>query len=483
MSDASWPVYFAENLILGNEKSSVGVATLWTPKEAFSKKLKPESYRLIGQLYSNDGINPMIRNVMANPTIRTVVLCGQDKIGSADSLSKLLENGINEKGEVIGKEESKIEKEIPREAVELFRSHVKLIDMRGVLNAEEIQAAIDACEQNVEPWAEPQLFPEPEISADWFPSEDSQYTYRAKTVADVWPKILQGIMRFGEEKMTHYSTKQKELYNVTAVITDEDPENIAWAPYFNFTKEHFEGYKPQVMTAEPVPSLAYTYGIRLRDHNGVNQIESIINKLKAEAHSRRAVAVLWNVATDDQSEHPPCLTVVEAAIKYDKLFMTCYLRSNDMYRGWPENTLAFRTMQKEVADAVGLPMGPLTTISTSAHVYEENFAQIQDLITEYYPKLPCEQDPRGNYVIKVVAKDPADKHIEVIHMTPQGRKVGLYKGKKAMAIFNDIANNGGISVFVHALDLGAELQKAEIALEQGMEYTQDRPLPFTQQPT
>jgi thymidylate synthase len=133
-------------------------------------------------------------------------------------------------------------------------------------------------------------------------------------------------------------------------------------------------------------------------------------------------------------------------------------------------------MQKEIADAIGLPMGPLTTISTSAHVYEESFAQIQDLIKEYYPKLPCEQDPRGNYVIKLNTKDPKGKYIEVIHMNPQGRKVAIYKGTKAMEIFNEIANNGGVSVFVHALDLGAELQKAEIALQHGLEYTQDRPL-------
>lgn len=478
MSEQEWPMYFAENLIVGNLQSSVAVATLWTPKEAFGKRLNKESYCVMGQLYSNDGINAILRNVLARPQIRTIILCGQDKIASADSLTCLINNGINEKGEVIGKLESRVEKEIPAAAVDLFRAHVKVVDMRGVLKVEEIQAAIDAAQADNAEWAEPQMFPEAEISADWFPSENSMYTYRGKTVAQVWPKILQGIMRFGEEKMTHYSTKQKELWNVTAVITDEDPENIEWAPYFNFTKEHFEGYKPQVMTAEPVPSLSYTYGIRLRDHNGINQIDTIIKKLKEEYYTRRAVAVLWNVATDDDSEHPPCLTVVHAAVKYDKLYMTCYLRSNDMYRGWPENILAFRTMQKEIADAVGLPMGSLTSISGSAHIYEESFVQVKELIDEYYPKLPCEQDPRGNYVIKANHKK---EEIEVIHMSPEGRKIGLYTGTTAMGIFNEIANNGGISVFVHALDLGAELQKAEICLKLGLEFTQDRPLPLTKE--
>lgn len=474
MEIKEWPLYFAENLILGSAASSVGVATLWTPKEAFAKKLKPESFRVVGQLYSNDGINPMIRNVMANPTIRTIVLCGQDKIGSADSLSCLIKNGLNEKGEVIGKEESRVEKEIPRNAVELFRKNIQLIDMRGVLKADDVQGAIDGCAQDTTPWAEPQLFPEPDLSTDWYPSENSGYIYRGKTVADVWPKVLHGILRFGEEKESHHSPKQKELWNVVTVVTDEDPQNIAWADYFNFTQEHFEGYKPQVMTAEPVPSLAYTYGIRLRDHAGVNQVESIIAKLKAEPFTRRATAALWNVEMDDASEHPPCLDLVQCVVKYDALYMNAYFRSNDMMRAWPENALALRTLQKEIADAVGVMLGHLTIISTSAHVYEESYAAAKEVVEKAYPTLPCEQDPRGNYVIKVVKGE----EIQVTHLTPQGRKIGLIRGKKAMVIFNEIARNEGVSVMIHALDLGAELQKAQIALELGLPYTQDRPLSF-----
>lgn len=475
MEVKEWPLYFAENLILGNVKSSVGVATLWTPKEAFAKKLNSNTYRIVGQLYSNDGINPMIRNVMANPTIRTVVLCGQDKIGSADSLALLIKNGLNEKGEVIGKTESRVEKEIPRVAVELFRTHVKLIDMRGVLDAGEIQRVLDACDQNVEPWAEPQLFPEAEISADWFPSEGSAYVYRGKTVADVWPKVLHGIFRFGEEKMSHHTSgNQRELWNVVTVITDEDPEQIAWADYFDFTREHFEGYKPQVMTDQSVPSLSYTYGIRLRNHDGTNQVETIIRKLKEEPWSRRAAGVLWNVKLDNDSSHPPCLSFVQATVKYEKLFMVALIRSNDMFRAWPENTLALRTMQKEIADAVNVPMGSLTIVSTSAHIYEESYVRAKEIVDQHYPKLPCEQDPRGNYVITVVP----GKEIQITHMNPEGRKIGLLKGTKAMALFTEICSNEGVSVFVHAMDLGAELQKAEIALHLGLEYTQDRPLSF-----
>jgi len=47
-----------------------------------------------------------------------------------------------------------------------------------------------------------------------------------------------------------------------------------------------------------------------------------------------------------------------------------------------------------------------------------------------------------------------------------------------MDLMNQIASNEGTSVFIHAMDLGAELQKAEIALKLGLQYTQDRPLPL-----
>lgn len=473
MSD--WPVYFKENLIVGNLDSGVGVATLWSPREAIAKGLDPKTYCVIGQLYSNDGINPMIRNIMARPQIRTIVLCGQDKIGSADSLANLIKNGIDEKGKVIGKPESKVEKEIPREAVEKFRQNVKLVDMRGVFDTTKIQAAINEASQDNTAFADPQIFPEPEISTDRYPTDASTIKIRGKFVGDVWLRLLWHIMRFGAEKQAHHGTNQKELWNVVTVIEEEDPTDIKWSPWFNFTKEHFEGYKPQVMTKEKIPSLEYTYGQRLRDHDGIDQIQSIKDKLKKEPFSRRAVAMTWNVKLDDASTHPPCLDVVQCVVQDETLFMNCYFRSNDMFRAWPENALALRTMQKEIADELGIMMGSLTIISASAHVYEESYAAIKEMLKEYYPKAIdfCEFDPRGNFVITA-----ANGNINLIHMNPTGSKIGIYSGKTAMQVYQKLVEDHAVSIIGHALDLGGELQKAEMCLRLGIRYTQDRPVPF-----
>lgn len=471
MSD-TWPVYFEENLIVGNKESSIGVATLWTPKEAIAKSLDMEKIAVVGQLYSNDGINPMMRNVLAYPRIKTILLCGADKIGSADALVKLIENGVNEKNQVIGKEEAVIEKEIPKEAIEQFRENIQVVDKRNVFKASEITAIVDALETDPEIWAEERIYPEAEISTERYPTDPVGFKFRGKTVAEVWLQTIHAIMKFGAEKQAHHSSGQRELINVMTVIEEEDPENPDFKPWLPFTPEHFEGYKPQVMTADKIPGMNYTYGIRLRDHDGKNQIETIIEKIKSEPFSRRAVAVTWNVEIDDTSEHPPCLDLVQALVQDDKLYLTCYLRSNDMFRAWGENALAFRTMQKEIADGAGIEMGSLCLISCSAHIYEESYVKANDIIEEYKDQIHlCKFDPRGNFTIEL-----KEQMISVIQMDPTGRKIGKYQGKTAMDVYMQLFRDQVVTELPHAFDLGCELQKAELALKHQVDYTQDRPL-------
>ena len=59
-----WPVYFKDRLIISNLDSSVGVATLWMPKESVASHLDPESYAVCGQLYTKRGLNPLFRNIL-----------------------------------------------------------------------------------------------------------------------------------------------------------------------------------------------------------------------------------------------------------------------------------------------------------------------------------------------------------------------------------------------------------------------------------
>ncbi len=465
-------LYFDEQIKKGAGKN-IGILTLWTEKDAIIKGLNESDYVIVGQLYSKAGINAVIRNVFARPEIRYLVICGMDKSGSGTALLKLKENGIDQNHCIIGVENGDIEKEIPKDAVDLFRKSIELIDLRNIFDTAKIKYAIKDL-QPKEPFTSPKQFPEPKIEPpDTYPSDESVFKIKGKYVGEVWLKVLKNIIRFGEKKEAHHSTGMKELLNVVSVITEEDPDNIKWEGYFNFTREELDNYFPQVLTTEPVPSLNYTYGIRLMAHNSINQIDTIKEKLKKEKHTRRAVAVAWNVKTDNNSDHPPCLTVVQCFIQKNRLFMNVYFRSNDMYRGWPQNCFAFRKMQKEIAEDVGLGMGSLTFNSASAHIYEENFEDVKKLLEKHSPHDEFEYDPRGNLIISL-----DNGEIKAAHALTDGKVLKEYRGKRAFDIFKQIDRDFTISFVIHAMDIGAELQKAEIALKLGIHYKQDRPLEF-----
>ncbi|MBC8217695.1 MAG: hypothetical protein H8E73_04465, partial [Planctomycetes bacterium] len=58
--------------------SNVAICTLWTEKKKILKNVSDEKYNICGNLYNANGINYIIKNVLANPLIRYIVLCGRD---------------------------------------------------------------------------------------------------------------------------------------------------------------------------------------------------------------------------------------------------------------------------------------------------------------------------------------------------------------------------------------------------------------------
>jgi len=101
-----------------------------------------------------------------------------------------------------------------------------------------------------------------------------------------------------------------------------------------------------------------------------------------------------------------------------------------------------------------------------AKVIEASYDRIKD----------WKMDPKGYFLIKV---DREKKLIEVGYVQKDNRVEKIIVGKTAMEVFNTIIKEELISLLQHAADLGAELQKAEIALKENVEYVQDDPLDFS----
>ena len=95
-----------EEVYFGNPNSSVAICTL--SNISLLKELSTSTIMnnicIVGRLLSeNKGIDSLINNVINNPKISTLIICGNDVWGhkSGHSLLKLYKNGISSQGRII----------------------------------------------------------------------------------------------------------------------------------------------------------------------------------------------------------------------------------------------------------------------------------------------------------------------------------------------------------------------------------------------
>lgn len=115
------------------------------------------------------------------------------------------------------------------------------------------------------------------------------------------------------------------------------------------------------------------YGVRLRSHFGVDQIEELIKLLKEDPDSRRGVLQLWEPAdlVGRKLDHP-CNTTIFCKLREAKLHMTVCNRSNDAVWGcYGANAVQFSILQQYIAAALNVPTGKLRQVSDSLHVYTD----------------------------------------------------------------------------------------------------------------
>lgn len=233
-----WPILYHDILRVKDKTHHVGVCSLWTERDVVQKILKDTDYNVIGNLYSAQGINAMIRNVMANPNIRVIVIWGSEMSLSGLSLLKLMEAGVDGERKIQGAR-GELEKEIPDKIIELFRTKVKVVDLRGrdakTLNNEVKKLG----EKQLKPFAaKARTFPKSEPVIRVLPSEQTGFRVSSPTVAQTWLKLLNEIYKYGRPKHTRYSQNNelKEILNLTAVVTDENPD-----------EEYFPEYMPLIL--------------------------------------------------------------------------------------------------------------------------------------------------------------------------------------------------------------------------------------------
>lgn len=488
------------------EGKTVGFCTVWNEPERAIEECSDLLKRsaLLGTLYSRQGVNIILRNLALNPQIRTLYLwdhgslsCSPFGVSGKEVMKKIWAHGVSDTRE-IPDTDFKLEKEIDHRVINTIRTNVRLVQT-GEANLQDVVASMT--ETGEKAYMTPVRFPDavPE-TIELFPSEKVGFLVRGKKIVDVWVKVLDRIMRYGLIKGTQYGSQQRELIGVTWVVEDENPEKphmeVDWPEGLRQTiglnENSIQHYRSVFLSPETPTGVSYTYGNRLMRYpreNGeyVDQIEEVMLKgLRSSLDTRRAVATTMVPFIDKDSKEPPCVTQIQILQENKRLHLLVTVRSHDIFKAGIPNAFGLRALQKNLADRSELSMGSLQITSQSAHIYESDWADAKKLmLCSLWEREPAQSfdpsisaDQRGMFLIST-----KDNKLAAYFKTPSGDDLVSLEGKTAREIGLKIAQLELVSRPDHLLDIGAELQKAEIAISQGLAYTQDKPLPFAPKDT
>ena len=529
-----WPVYEANQLIVGNLESPVAITTLWTNKGSIAAKIGDKRlYCVLGTLYNRKvGIDPLIRNLLARPTIRNLIICGHDRARSGEALIKFFRHGF-ERG-VDGNGNPKwiinlsdgdfgaIDIEVEEEMLHLLRQNVAFLDLRGTEDGDVLRSTLkdlNACTKAV-PYAEAKIFPKVIPAVSSLPAPESGRVFRSSTVVGAWLQAIREISKFGVVSDTHYNPAA-EVLNILTVITAENPDDFFVPEWLPIGRKEIEAYCKQVLTPVLSPGARYGYGNRLFEYFGYDQIGECIKKLAADLNSKSAVASTWDPAKDVGdlvNPKSPCINHIWFRLRRCKLHMSVIIRSNDMGEAYLGNAFALRRLQvkvlemlkkrlaekpyviitesenlktgekhiteyrfesgKEEKEKIGLiGLGDLTINSESAHLYESSWTNVEETLKHHWKEImkgpAVRKDSYGSFRIAVDAKS---KMIVVTHLSSNEDVLAEYRRRTALELTTELADEGIMSEPYHAAYLGRELQKAEFALQFGLNYIQDQPL-------
>lgn len=199
------------------------------------------------------------------------------------------------------------------------------------------------------------------------------------TLPQAYHKALRELQMMGElTECPDYNTKQREL-SMTMVVEKPLKEPMISKLFIGGFRE-LEQYRQEMLDGildfeVDKGNWAYTYHSRIAP-----QIPFIIEELKRNPYSRRAVVDVRDWKVDAPSSDPACLQHIQYFVRGNKLHCKVLFRSNDACKATFMNAFALIMFQQKIADELGYEVGSYTHRANSFHCYEADFKLLDSYI-------------------------------------------------------------------------------------------------------
>lgn len=222
--------------------------------------------------------------------------------------------------------------------------------------------------------------------------------YTFTTASEALPFICARILDAGAEVGSR-NGRVKELLNTQIVLTDPQHREILtinrkanvfaqiaetmWVLAGRNDIEWLSAYLPRAVDySDDGKTWRGGYGPRIRGgHFGFDQLGHVVDLLREDPLSRRAVIAIYEPQTDaNPGKDIPCNDFLQFQSRLGALHLTVTVRSNDVMWGWSGiNAFEWSTLQEIVAHLLGITVGTLTFNIGNLHLYEPHWSKASRL--------------------------------------------------------------------------------------------------------
>lgn len=195
---------------------------------------------------------------------------------------------------------------------------------------------------------------------------------KIKSPGLAWREATDLVLKKGKE----IKDGEESLLEVINVSFDiENPNRVDSIIKKYGDRKMIEWMKNNFLNDDPVSSWGYSYGQRLNNFSGVDQLDRITKKLKKDKNSKSATLNFMYPPGD--KKHVPCVVALDLKIRNNKLIGTTFVRSQDAAKKLYADILALGEVMSKVAKRRKVKVGSLLMHTVSLHVYQADIKELK----------------------------------------------------------------------------------------------------------
>ena len=187
---------------------------------------------------------------------------------------------------------------------------------------------------------------------------------------EAWIELIKEILE------VHELFGKNEIQNVGIVIENPTEDSSYFLSLYSseFDKKIFDDVFSRVSKGE--------YYKRLRNFNGIDQLDRVIKRLRRRKYSTRLSCSIYH-PSDFTHRYVPCILMLEFRRRKNLLDLTAFIRSEDVCRKGLPDYLGLASILREVSRKSNLKEGKIYAHIVTAYIRKKDIRSAERIIKKY----------------------------------------------------------------------------------------------------